>query len=1481
MRYRQIIFLIVSVLFVVGVYALFVMPRQEFPEFTIRQGLVIGVYPGATSNQVSEQLTSKVENYLFSYKEIRKNKTYSYSKNGMMIVFVTLNNNVNNSEQFWSKLNDGLNTFKSQLPSGVVGLFTNSDFGKTSALLVTLESDTKSYRQLKNYLDELKDHLRRIKSVSRLTEYGLQKEQVSIYLNQAKLTNYGITPTTLLANLFSQGFTTTGGTVDNPNYNAPIHIASYNSVKEIGNQIIYSDPKGNIIRLKDVARIVLEYPKPDSYITNNGHKCLLLSMEMKSGNNIVKYGKEVEKVLHEFQSTLPKDVHIERIANQPQVVHDSVNEFLKEMLFAIIGVILITLVLLPLRVAAVAASTIPITIFMSLAIMLIGGMELNTVTLAALIVVLGMIVDNSVVIVDNYMGKLDSGFSRWHAAIQSAKEFSKSLISATLAISVTFFPFLFTATGMIHDFVKLFPWTIAITLGISLFIALFFIPFIEYFFIKNGFLKLKEKKLEKNRNKPNKRTPLDVIQQTYENWLIKAFKHPKVTIGIGILSALIGIALFFIAPQRLMPVAERDQFAVEIYLPDGNSLNQTAAVSDSLEDMLRKDKRVKSITAFIGTSSPRFQTSYAPNLPAINYAQFIVNTHSNKETVELLNEYTPKYADYFPNAHVRFKQLAYEENAFPIGVRVVGDNISKIKTVADSLEVKLRKVQELTWVHTNFGTMLPGARINIHQQEASRLGISRSMIAANLAIDFNGFTLTTLWEGNYGMPVKLKVGHTHHEKLEDIDNEYIHSVIPGISVPLRQIANVTPDWTQGTIVRRNGVPTISILSDVSRQSNTDKVFDIVKKIVSKQELPPGVTIQYGGSHESNGEILPQMINGLLISIFIIFLILIIHFKRINVALLTLSASFLSLMGAVLGMIILHMDLGVTSILGFVSLIGIIVRNGIIMIDYAENIRKKHRLTVLESIFEAAKRRMRPIFLTSAAASMGVVPMIISKSPLWAPMGTIIFFGTMTSMVLLVLILPVAYWLLFRKVDQKKKHLRIGDILNNGNMKPIVILALLLFGIVSVSRAQITNYSLDQCKNLALENNTSLLNKNLDVKSAMQEKKAAFTKYFPQIDATALSFSFNKPLVKFDIPGGNLPVYDGNPANLASATQFAYFPGMSLSMLKKGTIGMVTATEPIFAGRQISTGNKLANLNIEVNKLQLSSTEKEVMLETEKQYWQIIDLKDKMKTLDKYVQMLDSLHKEVGDALNAGLITRNDLLKVQLKQNELQMNKLRLKNGIELAKMAFCQYIGLKYDSNIHFSDSIPAPEPPQLIYINHEKALKSRPAYKMLQKSITAEKYQTRMQRGEYMPQLGIGVGGQYLDKVMGENKSYYGVVFGSLKIPISGWWEASHKMQERKIKEEQNRNTVSDDTENLLLQMQQAKNKLDEAYQQIQLTKVSIQQAKENLKINQDNYLAGIINVSDMIDAQAQLQQSKNQHIDALMQYQISKLNYMRVTGR
>lgn len=1013
MRYRQIVILIVSILVLFGCYSLWIMPKNEFPNFTIRQGLVVGVYPGATPAEVEEQLTKPLEQFIFGFEEVKKSETVSQSRDGAVFIVVELNDNVKNKDEFWTKFKHRLAAFKGQLPSGVLHLQANDDFGDTSALLITLESEQKTYKELDGYLDELTDRLRTIDAVSNLRRFGIQNEQISVYINPDKLAAYAIDNTTLALNLFSQGFTTLSGSVSNTDFVAPIHISDiYNTETDIAEQIVYSDLSGNTIRLKDVARIVREYPVPTSYIKNNENKCVLLSMEMRKGNNIVQVGKEIKEILEQYKQELPKDVTIYNITDQSQVVGDSVASFLLELLIAIVSVVVVIMLLMPLRVASVAASTIPLTIFISLALFYALGMELNTVTLAALIVTLGMIVDNSIVIIDCYMEKIDHGMSRWYAAASSAKEFFRPILSATLAISITFFPFLITTKGMTNDFLQSFPWATLIVLFVSLLIAVMLIPYMQYFFIHKG--------LQQSKSKNSRKTFLDYLQSGYDKLITGCFSRPKTTIAVGVLSVLAGAILFLSLPQRLMPIAERNQFAVEIFLPKGSALEQTALVADSLQNILRKDSRVLAVTSFIGTNSPRFHTTYAPQMPGSNFAQFIVNTIDNDATEQMLDEYADLYANYFPQARVRFKQMEYNEANSPIEIRLSGADKIALIEAAEQVVAKMRSMNELSLVRTNFEEQTQGVTIRLKEDEINRLGINKTSVSINTAMRFgNGIPMTTLWERDYPIPVVLKAEGDEQTNFNDISNSYVNARGGIVSVPMRQIADIEPDWQDGQLVRRNGIPTISIIAEVKRSVNINAATVKVEKTISQMSLPQIIKIETGGAKETDSEMLSQISGALIIAVLIIFFILLFHFKKMNLALLVLATLSLCLFGSAFGIWVMGLDVCVTATLGIVSLMGIIVRNGIIMMDYAEELRCKRHETVYYAALEAAKRRMRPIFLTSAAASMGVVPMILSGSTLWAPMGCVVFFGTLISMCLIITVLPVAYWMIFKKTDKMK------------------------------------------------------------------------------------------------------------------------------------------------------------------------------------------------------------------------------------------------------------------------------------------------------------------------------------------------------------------------------------------------------------------------------------------------------------------------------
>ncbi len=1017
MHYRQIIIMVVCCLIAFGIYSLPNMRKNEFPDFTIRQGIVVAVAPGNTAKEMEEQVTKPLENYIFSYKEVKKEKTYSMSRDGIVYIQVQLNDDLNNKDEFWSKFKHGVQNFKSELPQNVLAIAVQDDFGDTSSLLITMESTEKTYRELNDYMDNLQDRLRTIKSVGRLTVSGMQQEQISVVLDNDRLAKYGLSDQVVAATLFQKGFTTTGGRLKTPTYTMPIHVGkSLNNIYDIEQQIVYFSPSGVNVRLKDIATVKREYPEAESKITNNGKKCILLSVEMKKGQNIVKMGEAIDEQMAEFQKTLPKDVTIYRITDQSKVVNDSVVNFLHELVIAIVAVVIVVMLLLPMRVALVAASTIPISIFISLGLYNAFGLELNTVTLAALIVTLGMIVDNSIVIIDNYLEQIGEGKSRWHASIDSTTHFFKSIFSATCAISITFFPFLITCVGQTHDFLLSFPWAISIVLGVSLIIASLLVPFMQFYFIRKP---LKEKLNPKTGKKAF--SFLDVLQKYYDKLLNLCFSYPKTTLFIGLVSIVLGVLIMGKLPQQTMPNAERNQFAVEIYMPTGTSLTKTSEVADSLEHILRRDKRIVSVTSFKGCGSPRFHTAYAPQIAGSNYAQFIVNTTDNKATVAILDDYTDKYANYFPEANIKFKQLSYNEATCPIEVRLSNGNEQEMMADADKVATLLRSIPELELVRTNFNEPQATTTVQLKEDEAARLGITNIQLESVLAMRYgSGMGIANVWEGDKQVPVILMSTRSNQATTDNLVNEQI-PVMGGLkTVPLRQIADIVPTTQYGQIVRRNGVPTITVMAETKRGVNAMSVTEKVQEKMKDVEFAPDTKVVYGGDSENSGETMGPCMVALVIAAFIIFFILLAHFRKINLAFIIFLSMLLSIFGASMGLVIQGLPFGVTCVLGLVSLMGIIVRNGIIMYDYAEELQEKEHMDVRNAIWHSASRRMRPIFLTSAAASMGVIPMILGGSGLWMPMGTVICYGTLISMMFILTVVPIAYFLIFKGTEKKRR-----------------------------------------------------------------------------------------------------------------------------------------------------------------------------------------------------------------------------------------------------------------------------------------------------------------------------------------------------------------------------------------------------------------------------------------------------------------------------
>ena len=1003
LKYKQIPITICLLLCIIGLYSLLYMPRQEFPEFKVRQGLVIGAFPGASAKQVDEQLAKPLENYLFHFKEVDRSQTYSVSKEGQTIVFVEVKPDVKEPDLFWAKLRLGLQELKSSLPPQVVMLVGDNEFGDASAVLLSVTSKKRSYRELENYLEKLEDEIRANPAVSKVKHYGLQKEQITVYADPARLAQFGVKPALLTAALQLEGVLGYGGYVKDTDLEYPIHLpARYNSVADVAEQIVMIKPDGGVVRVRDVARVVKEYDVEDSFIESDGQRALVLSMEMRFGNNIVSFGKKVDKMIAQFKTECPPDIEVTKVADMPQVVKYSINHFMVEFGMAILSVIIVVMLLLPRRIAVVAAVTIPICILQSLGILQALGVELNTVSLAVLVVVLGMVVDNAIVVIDNYVEQLDLGMDRYTAAWASAKELFVPVFTATLAIVLAFapYPIFMTTSGIMGDFVKPMPTTVAVTLFASMFIAMYLVPIFDYMFIKQG--------LHGAAKRKNGHTLLEILQTFYNKKLSDAMKKPRLSVSVGIIAIVLGVVMLSFLSVQLIPKLDRNQFAVEIYFPEGTSLAANTQVTHQVVSLLQKDKRVQNVIAFIGTSSPRFHTLYAPQIPAKNYSQLIVITDTQKHTEDVLKEYGPKYSNAFPLAYVRFKQLDFLNTEAPVEIRVIGEDSAKVNEIVQKIEKNMSSDKDITWLRDDTRGSRISADLDINKEAAARLGLSRAMIGLNMALNRQGIPVATVWDGDYGKSVVLKYDGGKTSSPTDLLNQYINAPLAPKGVLLRQVADVMPGFGPGQVIRRNGVPTVTVRADIGFGKLAQPVLDRAQKFIKTLNIPAGVSIDYGGEYHESFKTYIPMAQSLIASIFLIFIVLLFQFQSVKIAFLVMLTMPFGIIGGAIGMLLMRYPFGMTTVLGFVALFGTVIRNGVILISYARELEAKG-MPLKKAAFAAGKRRMRPIFLTASAAAVGVIPLMLSGSKLWGPMGAVICFGLISSTVLTLYVLPVAYW----------------------------------------------------------------------------------------------------------------------------------------------------------------------------------------------------------------------------------------------------------------------------------------------------------------------------------------------------------------------------------------------------------------------------------------------------------------------------------------
>jgi multidrug efflux pump len=1014
LKYHQITLTVLFLAVLMGVNALFTMPRREDPKITIRQGLVVANFPGANSAQVEAEVTKKLEQYLFTYSEVRKAKTHSSTTDGQVVIYVELAENVKTPDIFWSKLRHDLAQNKPvDLPKGVIGPFVNSDFGDTIAMLISLEDDSLDDNQLKDYLQQVDDGLRTVPGLSKIKHIGEQTDQITVSVRSEKLAQYGFNLNQISQVLQNQNSIASTGDIKTSSAQVPLYAHGYyNTAQNVADQVIgYSKTSGEVVKLGEVASVIREPAERTTTTSVQGHRALLLSLEMLEGNNIVDFGKAVDAKLAVLKKQMPPSLKFGTIVNQPEIVHNSVNDFIREFFIAIVAVLVVILLLLPFRIALVAAMAIPVTIAVTFSLLKVFGIELHQVSLAALIIVLGMVVDDAIVIADNYVELLDHGVDRETAAWRSASDLVVPVFTATITIICSFLPFIII-TGTTGEFIFALPITVAIALTSSFVVAMLLTPYLCYVFIKKG---LHDPHTAKSK-KAKRKSLLDYMQSGYNRLLTWCMNHRKTTVFGSLMTIVFAVLLSSQLKQKFFPAAERNMFVVELWMPTGTKLDKTTEVIKRAENLLNKDPRVVTYATFCGVSAPRFYYNFSPEPPVTNYAQILITTHTDKETEELAHDLNAKVNALMPEGlpYVRLMQQGASTVA-PIEVRITGPEIGELKRIGSQVQDIISHSPGSKLVRSDFHEDYYGLDIQL-TDVGQKLGFSSNSVGAAIHAGFTGTTVTPVYESNHPINVVLRMDKKDRNDFSALGNTYISSNTTGENIPLRQIADIVPEWQTGRIRHRNGSRTLTILSEVAQGSLASQILKATNDKIAAIPLPSGYSIAYGGEIENQKETAGQMNLSLGISIVLIFLILLFQFKNLKEVFVVMTAIPLSLFGAIAGVLITNNPFGFTAFLGIIALSGIVVRNAIILIDHTnELIAEGH--DIFNAALESGKRRLRPIFLTAMAAAIGVVPMILSGSPLWSPLASVIAFGVVFSMVMALLVTPVLFVMVIKPKDK--------------------------------------------------------------------------------------------------------------------------------------------------------------------------------------------------------------------------------------------------------------------------------------------------------------------------------------------------------------------------------------------------------------------------------------------------------------------------------
>jgi len=880
---------------------------------------------------------------------------------------------------------------------------------------------------------------------------------------------------------------------------------------------------------------------------------------------------------------------VEFVADQPSVVQERITHFNREFGIAILSVILVTMLLLPLRVAAIAAIAIPVTVLVTFALMNAFGIELHQVSIAALIVVLGMVVDDAIVIADNYVELLDQGVQRPEAAWRSAGDLAVPVLTATLTIIASFLPLAFL-TGTVGEFIRALPVTVTIALLCSFVVAMVLTPLACRTLIRFG---LHNPDAARKSSKRRGVSPLDAMQALYERALRWAMPRRALTLTLAAATFLVGLGMIHRAPNRFFPPAERDQFVVDLWLPEGTRIEATDETARRIEATLRSTRHVRQVAAFVGSGAPRFYYNVSPEYPAQNYAQLLVRSDSPEATTELVRELRPKLQRLAPEAQVLVKELEQgAATSAPIEIRIVGQDLGVLESTGRTVQTILERTPGSTYTSTDYKNDVFRLALDVDTDRSSRLGLTNANVAKELAWSFEGTPISTFWEGSRPVNIVARLDDAHRETFEDVATSEIASGMTGRRVPVLEVANLRPDWGPGRVVRRNGVRTLTVRAFAQHGHLASEILALARPQIDALTLPAGYRIEYGGEYEDQKESFSEMMKALAVSELLIFLILMLQFRSLVTPLIVMTSIPLALVGSGLGLILTGNPFSFTAFLGLISLTGVVVRNAIILVDYMNEERAKG-IPVEQAAMDAGRRRLRPIFLTSSAAAVGVLPMILSGSGMWSPLASVIAVGLLCSMVFTLIVVPVLYVV----VNGRKERASAVPVRFPAAAAACIAAALLATASQARAEAAPVSLTLPQAVAQALERNPGIHALQCGVAESRAKVFSAKASYLPELK-TEVTYQGTSDRHEMTISRGSL----GDVPGLGP------FPTEDVRVAQGRTsvfLGSATLTQPLTPLYKLNQAEVAASADARTAVADLSQAREEIALAVHRIYFGLL------------------------------------------------------------------------------------------------------------------------------------------------------------------------------------------------------------------------------------------------------------------------------------